>query len=509
MSGIEVSIRKMKEILRLYYDAKLSMHQIARSLNLSSGAVYNHITRLKKAGITWPIPEDVSDSDLSTIGKGSKSTTETIDFASIQKELKHPKGMTLQLLWEEYNDAGIIDLSYSQLCRRFNLWKKRQPQSMKQTHTAGDKIFVDYSGMTFDIIDPDTGEIRAAQIFIGVLGASSYTYADASWTQQLEDWIRSHVRMFEYFGGVSALLVPDNLKSAVHKSCRYEPDINPTYAQFISHYNTAVLPARPYKPKDKSKAEGAVLLVQRWILARLRHETFFGLDELNAAIKKLLDELNNKPFKKIPGTRKSLFEEIEKSALKPLPKIPYEYKHYKRTKVHVDYHFELEGHYYSVPHTHIGKHLDIWHNKHVVEAFINGESIASHRKSTAKGKHTTIDKHMPVAHQKVAQWSAERFINWGKSIGSNTQVVVEHLLNSKTHYEQGYRACLGLLNLSKKYSNEKLELACRYAVYHNTKSRKSIQSILKNELYVNFEDQITQTQAILEHSNIRGSTYYH
>ena len=308
---------------------------------------------------------------------------------------------------------------------------------------------------------------------------------------------------------VSALLVPDNLKSAVHKSCRYEPDINPTYAEFIRHYNTAVLPARPYKPKDKAKAEGAVLLVQRWILARLRNETFLGLDQLNEAIKSLLNELNNKPFKKIPGTRKSLFEEIEKQALKPLPKVQYEYKHYKRVKVHIDYHFELEGHYYSVPHRHIGEHLDIWHNRYIVEAFLNAESIALHQKSKDKGQHTTVDKHMPIAHQKKAQWSAERFINWGKSIGDNTQVIVEYLLNSKTHHEQAYRACLGLLSLAKKYSNAKLELACAYAIYHNAKSRKSIQSILKNELYLNFESQMTQTQIIPQHQNIRGSNYYH
>ena len=509
MSGKGVSIRKMKEILRLYHDANLSMHQIGKSLNLSSGAVFNHISRLKKAGITWPIPEGLSDQDLTNVGKTVKGKVETIDFSIIQKELKRAKGVTLQLLWDEYHDANLIDLSYSQFCRRFKKWQKLQPQSMKQTHVAGDKIFVDYSGMTFDIIDAATNEIRAAQIFIAILGASNYTYAEASWTQQLEDWIRSHIRMFEYFGGVSALLVPDNLKSAVHKSCRYEPDVNPTYAEFIKHYNTAVLPARPYRPKDKAKAEGAVLLVQRWILARLRNETFFGLDELNEAIKNLLNDLNNKPFKKIPGTRKSLFEEIERKALKPLPTIQYEYKRYKRVKVHIDYHFELEGHYYSVPHRHIGQHLDIWHNRHIVEAFLNAESVAVHQKSKDKGKHTTVDKHMPIAHQKKAQWSAERFINWGKSIGKNTQVIVEHLLNSKTHHEQGYRACLGLLSLAKKHNNEKLELACAYAIYHNTKSRKSIQSILKNELYLNFESQMTKTQIIPQHQNIRGSHYYH
>lgn len=509
MSAKGVSERKMKEILRLYYDAQLSMHQIARSLKLSSGVVYKHISRLKAAGITWPVPDNLSDKDLTVLGKNKIPHTEKIDFQATQKELKRTKSVTLQLLWEEYKDACLTSLSYSQFCRRFNQWKSKQPQSMKQNHKAGDKTFVDYSGQTFDIIDAKTGQIRAAQIFIGVLGASNYTYAEASWTQRLEDWIRSHIRMFEYFGGVSALIVPDNLKSAVHKTCRYEPDINPTYAAFITHYNTAVLPARPYKPKDKAKAEGGVLLVQRWILASLRHETYIGLDDLNESIRKLLNRLNNKPFKKISGSRRSLFEEIEKSALKPLPKTQYEYKHYKRAKVHIDYHFELDRHYYSVPHTYIGERLDIWHNQYIVKAFVNGACIASHQKSHIQGQHTTTDKHMPIAHQKQSQWNAERFINWGKQIGHSTKTVIEHLLNSKAHHEQGYRTCLGLLNLAKQYSNEKLELACSYAVYHNTKSRKSIQSILKHELYVDFEAHITQSQVIVQHANIRGSHYYH
>jgi transposase len=305
-----VTIRKMKEILRLYYDANLSMHQIAKSLSISSGVVHKYIKRSKELNISWPLPENITnDSKLKELFQPPPSKlniTTVIDYQAVHTECKR-KGVTLQLLWEEYHEARIITLGYSQFCRRYRAWLKTQPSSMKQTHKAGDKTFIDYSGMTFDIIDPATGEIRSTEIFIGVLGASNYTYAEATWSQQLPDWIASHVRMFEYFGGASALLVPDNLKSAVTKACRYDPDVNPTYAEMVSHYNTAVLPARPYRPKDKSKAEGSVLLVQRWILARLRNETFVGLFELNQAIKKWLKILNNKPFKKIPGCREELF----------------------------------------------------------------------------------------------------------------------------------------------------------------------------------------------------------
>jgi transposase len=310
MPAKKVQIRKMKEILRLYYQSNLSMHQIARSLNISSGVVHKYIHKAQELNIQWPIPDKVSDKELlEAINQSTDCSIEAkaIDYQFIHKECKR-KGVTLQLLWEEYHEAKIITLSYSQFCRRYRAWKKTQPSSMRQTHKAGEKTFIDYSGMTFNIIDPETGKIRSAEIFIGVLGASNYTYAEATWSQKLYDWIASHVRMFEHFGGVSALLVPDNLKSAVSKACRYEPDINPTYTELVTHYNTAVLPARPYRPKDKAKAEGAVLLVQRWILARLRNETFVGLAELNQAIKNLLVDLNNRPFKKMSGCRAELFK---------------------------------------------------------------------------------------------------------------------------------------------------------------------------------------------------------
>jgi transposase len=506
-----VTIRKMKEILRLYYDANLSMHQIAKSLSISSGVVHKYIKRSKELNISWPLPENITnDSKLKELFQPPPSKlniTTVIDYQAVHTECKR-KGVTLQLLWEEYHEARIITLGYSQFCRRYRAWLKTQPSSMKQTHKAGDKTFIDYSGMTFDIIDPATGEIRSTEIFIGVLGASNYTYAEATWSQQLPDWIASHVRMFEYFGGASALLVPDNLKSAVTKACRYDPDVNPTYAEMVSHYNTAVLPARPYRPKDKSKAEGSVLLVQRWILARLRNETFVGLFELNQAIKKWLKILNNKPFKKIPGCREELFESLDKPQLIPLPKIKYEYKAYKHPKVHVDYHVEIDGHYYSVPYKHVGDRLDVWYNNNVVECFYQSKQIAIHQYSELKGKHTTLTEHMPKSHQKKSEWSKPRFLNWASNIGINTHKITEHILDSKTHEEQGFRACLGFLGLSKKYTPEKLEQACEYAILNNVKIAKSVKTILQKEIYKHQNIGLTINKPIT-HDNIRGSEYYH
>jgi transposase len=505
-----VTNRKMKEILRLYHEANLSMHQIAKSLNLSSGVVYKYLKKAKLESIKWPLPEHIkTDHDLEVILK-SKSTpsVEEVDFSKASIELKR-KGVTLCLLWEEYTRFGLTTLSYSQFCRRYRTWKSKQPISMRQTHIAGDKVFIDYSGMTFDVIDPETGEIRAAQIFIGVLGASGYTYAEATWTQQLDDWIGSHVRMFEFFGGVPNLLVPDNLKSAVHKACKYDPDINPSYAELVMHYNTAVLPARPYKPKDKAKAEAGVQLVQRWILARLRNETFMGLDELNLAIRKYLKVLNTKPFKKQLGSRLEVFMQLEQAALKPLPKTRFEFKHYKQAKVNIDYHIELMGHYYSVPYRYIGERVDIWYNHVIVEAFYNGQRISIHQRANLHGKHTTLPEHMPKSHQAQAKWSKERFINWAKGIGTYTTMVIEQRFEQKQHEEQAFRSCLGILNLAKTYSNQRLEAACHYAYIRNICSRKSIVSIIEKGIDQQPLLEAPLLQKTLTHENIRGAHYYH
>ena len=504
-----VSMRKIKAILRLHFEAKLSQHQIAQSLNLSSGVVNKYLKRAATCGLSWPLPVAYEDeAALEKYLRGSTSTPiekpPVLDFKQTHHELKR-KGMTLQLLWEEYQGTVENPLSYSHFCLLYRRWKKTQPFSMRQTHKAGDKVFVDYAGQTVEIINPTTGEILAAQIFVGCLGASNYTYAEATLTQQLPDWVASHRRMFEFFGGVPALIVPDNLKSGIHKACRYEPDINPTYADFIDYYGTAVLPARPAKPKDKAKAENAVQVVERWILARLRHRTFTGLAELNAAIRELIHTLNLKPFKKLPGCRQGAFETLDKPALKPLPLHPYEYAHFKWARV------ELEGHYYSVPYAYIGKEVGLRFTHTTVTCWYQGKQIATHSRRYQKGKHTTLPEHMPKSHRKHMQWTPGRFLNWATQVGPATTTLVKHLLECKPHPEQGYRSCLGLLNLAKRFSKPRLEKACARAVALGTKTRRSVESILTHQL----ENQplpvaeLSANNLPVTHENLRGKEYYH
>ena len=509
-------MRKIKTILRLHYESKLSQRQIARSVELSVGVINKYLSRAASLGLSWPLPAEYEDEvtllkllqpapQAPTIALGA-----VINFPAIHRELRR-KSVTLQLLWEEHNSKTLRPISYNHFCLLYRAWKKTQPKSMRQTHKAGDKIFVDYAGPTIEIIDPDTGEIRRAQIFVGILGASNYTYAEATWTQQLPDWISSHRRMLEFFGGVPALIVPDNLRSGISKACRYEPEVNPTYADFIDYYGTAVLPARPYKPKDKAKAENAVLIVERWIMARLRNEIFSGLAQLNKAISNLVSDLNSRPFKKMPGSRISTFEDIEKSALRPLPAHPYEYKHYKKARVHIDYHIELEQHYYSVPYQWIGKEVDLRFSAECIECWYQGKQIALHTRSYRKGSHTTLADHMPKAHRKHMEWTPGRFLNWSTQVGTATTRLVKHLLECKPHPEQGYRSCLGLLNLSKRYGNIRLEKACERAWQLGARTRRSVDSILSH----NLEEQPTNNENIkisehsIQHENLRGKNHYH
>lgn len=466
MPAKEVSMRKIRELLRLHYAAQLSQHQIAASLQVSVGVVNKYVRLAERAKLAWPLPAEL-DNDVALkralVPPKAISATPLLDFAAIHAALKH-KGVTLQLLWEEYCPTVQKPYSYVHYCLRYRTWRDTQQYSLRQTHRAGEKVFVDYAGPTIDIIDPHTGEVRSAQLFVGVLGASNYTFVEATWDQRLPNWIASHVRMFEFFGGVPLLVVPDNLKAAVTRACRFDPDINPTYADCIAHYGAVVLPARPYKPKDKAKAENAVLVVERWILARLRHHTFFGLHELNAAITLLRQELNDRPFKKLPGNRRSQFEQLDKPALQPLPAQRYQLAEFKKARVHLDYHVELEGHYYSVPYTLIKQEIELRFTAATVECFYHGKRIASHARHYQKGSHTTLTEHMPKAHQKHLGWTPGRFLNWALEIGSSTRDLVKHLLTNRPHPEQGFRSCMGLLNLAKRYGATRLEQACKRAI---------------------------------------------
>lgn len=378
---------------------------------------------------------------------------------------------------------------------------------MRHDHLAGEKLFIDYAGHTVEVIDSQTGEICNAQIFVAVFGASNYTFAEATRSQALPDWIGSHVRAFSFFGGVPEAIVPDNLKSGVKKSCRYEPDINPTYQDLASHYNTAVVPARVRKPRDKAKAENGVLVVERWILARLRNHRFFSLTELNRAISDLLTELNDRPFKKLDGCRRSHFNDLDKPALKPLPEQPYEFARWKKARVHVDYHIEVDRHYYSVPHNLVKKQLDIRMTATTIECFHQGKRVASHRRNPLQGRHTTVTDHMPPKHQKYAKWTPERFIRWGNGIGPQTGKLVSTVLATRPHPQQAYRTLFGILRLDKSYPG-RLENACHRAMHIGATSYKSVESILKTGLDKHPVPESQPKQSPVEHDNIRGAGYY-
>ena len=505
---------KIREILRLRFAADLSVRQIARSQNLSTGVVSKYIQRAQEHGLSWPLPDELSDPALLTKLQPARQRKSTIslaepDFSRLQKELTH-KGMTILLAWEEYAQAHPHHYSYAHYSRLFRLWRAKQKLSMRQIHVAGEKLFIDYCGPTMSVVNPRTGEVRSAQVFVAVMGASSYTYAEATWSQGLCDWLEAHARAFTFFGGVPTVVVPDNLKSAVSKACRYEPEINPSYQQLAEHYGVAVIPARPYKPKDKAKAEVGVQVVERWIMMRLRKQTFYSLTALNQAIQLLLEDLNQRPFKQRPGSRASAFAELDKPALRPLPEHPYEYKDIKQARVNIDYHVAYDAHFYSVPYQLVKQSVAIHATPRTITIYHGRKQVAQHPR-IYRGGHTTDKNHMPKAHQKHQDWSPQRFLRWATNIGEHTRFVVEHQLTARRHPEHGYRACLGLLSLAKTYTPERLERACHRARLAQALTYKNIASMLKKGLdNAPLPQGDTHTQADLpfHHAHVRGPDYY-
>jgi len=514
MPAAAITMHKLKEILRLKHGCLMSHRQIANSLSISASVVSRYANRAAQLGITtWPYDQKWDDVSLRRAFLKTEVKTKQYplpNWLTVHHELKH-KTLTLQLLWEEYTErhpAGYY--SYNHYCRLYKVWLKRQKPSMRQNHKAGEKLFIDYCGPTMPIIGPTTGLIKTAQIFVAVLGASNYTFAEATWSQQLEDWVMSHARCFEFLGGVPELLIPDNLKSGVTKACRYEPDLNQTYQQMATHYNTVIVPARPYKPKDKAKAEVAVQIVERWIMARLRHEDFFSLRQLNERISELLVDLNQRQMKKHPGSRLSQFEQLDKPVLKPLPLKPYIYTQIKQVRVHIDYHVEVDKHYYSVPHALIKQKLEAHISGQLVTLFHHGVQVAVHPRSQQTGRHTTCDSHMPISHQKQSQWSPERFEQWASKIGESTTQVVQQFLASKKHPEQSYRVCLGLLSLSKKYTPKRLEDSCHRALSMGLIRLAGIRAILLKGLDSQpLPTQTDESSTAIKHTNLRGKHYYH
>jgi len=510
-------MRQIREVLRLRHELRRSHREIADAVGISAGSVGDYLKRSVSAGLTFEAAQQMDDTELERLlfrrpERNTPGPKAPIDLEWVHRELRRT-GVTLQLLWLEYQQgvkqAGDTrPYQYSQFCQLYRDFVRRLHPSMRQVHQAGEKAFVDYSGKKPVVVDPSTGEAVPVELFVIVLGASNYTYAEATRTQQLPDFVGSHVRAFEYFGCVPHVLVPDRLKSGVTGTDRYDPDPNPTYLELAQHYGTCIIPARSRKPKDKAKVENGVLVAQRWILARLRNRTFFSLDELNEAIWELLEDLNRRPFKKLEGCRRSAFESIDRPAMLALPNTRYELAQWKRATVNIDYHVDFDDRLYSVPCSLIGETVDIRATATTVEVLHGGPRVASHRRSYGpKGTAVTCEEHRPKNHRDYGKWPPERLVNWARSIGPHSADVIARILGAYAHPEKGYRSCLGLIRVAKRYGNARMESACQRALLLGVPTRKCVEAILKNGL-----DRLPPAEesaaAPVIHENIRGAEYF-
>ncbi len=509
-------MRQIRQALRLHLEAGLSYAQIARAVGIGKGTVGKFILLARAAGVDWTVAQTLTDEALEArlyrpaVPRSSRQLEP--DYAWIHQELKRP-GVTLQLLWEEYQrqhrEDGQSAYKYTSFCVKYRAWAAALKRSMRQIHVAGERLFVDYAGQTVPVIDATSGEIRRAQIFVAVLGASNYTYARATATQNAADWVGSIIQALEFIGGVPRLIVPDQTRALIARPDRYEPAVNRLVEEFSDHYDVAVLPARPAHPRDKPKVEVGVQVVERWILARLRNRRFFSLAELNAAVGELLSELNQRPFKKLPGCRASAFDALDRPVLRPLPAARMPIARFKRARVNIDYHVELDGHYYSVPHRLVRSQVELRITGTTVEIFAGSQRVAVHAYSSRRGAHTTIAEHMPASHRAHREWTPQRLIQWGERIGAATAAVVRWQMEHRPHPEQGYRACLGLQRLARQFGEPRLEAACARALSIRSPTYRSVASILASALDRQQTPTAPAQAALPLHENVRGPDYYH
>lgn len=512
MAKKRLSLRKIKEILRLRLGEGLSQRDVGRSVNCSPSKVHNVVMRFKAAGLSWPPDSDLDEGQLEAklyqSSDSSGGARAMPDWSWVHTELRR-KGVTLYLLWQEYKQVHPQDgYQYSQFCDRYRTFRRKLEVVMRQQHKAGDKAFVDWSGDGIDIVDRETGEVREAPVFVGVLGASGYTFATAAQSRESRHWIRCHMEMYEYFDGVPAATVPDNEKTGVTHPCHYEPDLNATYADMANHYGTAVIPTRPYKARDKAKVENAVLNAQRWILAALRNHTFFSVSQANEAIAEKLEEYNSRKYQRLSVSRRELYESLDRPALKPLPSRRYEQAQWSSPKVNIDYHVLVAEHFYSVPYQLVQKRLEAKRTATTVELLFKGKRVAVHRRSYQKWGYTTKTEHMPEAHRKHLEWTPSRIVEWAKKAGAQTAAVAEQIMASRPHPEQGYKSCLGIMRLGKKYGHERLEAASGRALAIGAASYKTIKAILEKGLDRQQLLSCTTTKTLPDHENIRGPEYY-
>jgi transposase len=505
-------MRKFQEVLRLRFELGLSQGQIARSCSISQASVSKCLKRARVAGVSWPLPEGWDEARLEEALFGHplrryETRRPTPDFARLHQELQSHRHLTLQLLWEEYRQSHPDGYGYSRFCELYHRWRRHLDVVLRHEHKAGEKLFVDYAGDTVPIHDPKGGPARQASIFVAVLGASNYTYAEATESQELENWIGAHIRTFEFLSGCPRLVIPDNTRTGVNRACRYEPDLNRTYHELAMHYGVGVLPTRPYKARDKAKVEGGVLLVERWILAALRHRKFFSLAELNQAIRELLQKLNQRPFRKRPGSRATLFAELDRPALQPLPTERFQLHHWTQARVNIDYHVQFDRHFYSVPYTLTGHSVEIRSTATTIEIFHRGQRVASHARSPQPYQATTVNEHRPKSHQQHLAWPPSRLLHWAKTVGPATAQLFAEIFQSKPHPEMGYRSCLGILRLGQRYAAERVEAAAQRAVATGACSYHSLKSILERSL----DRQVLETPPSsppVAHANLRGASYF-
>jgi transposase len=506
-----LSMRKVREVLRLRWGEALSVHKVARSCKVSPSTVLEYERRAQAAGLRWPLPEELDDAALHQLLSADAPVPadrrELPELSYLLEEMRKPH-VTLTLLWMEYKASHPEGYQYTQFWRYYQEGKRHLEVALRQEHRAGEKLFSDYAGDTLRLTDPNTGEVTDVPIFVAVLGASNYTYAEAAPDLTLPHWIGAHIRALEYFGGVPQIIVPDNTRTAVLKPDRYEPDLNPAFADMAAHYGTAIIPARVRKPRDKAKVEVGVLVVERWILALLRNRTFFSRAEMNRAIREALEQLNARLCRTFNASRRELFERLDRPALKPLPATRYEFLEWKRATVGIDYHIAVEKHCYSVPYQLVGRQVDVRLSAGTVEVLHQHRRVASHVRSFAIGGFTTCPEHMPKSHQRYLEWTPSRIIRWAEQTGSQTAALVARILASRPHPEMGYRSCLGLIRLGKQYSPERLEAACARALQLNALSYRNVKSILQTGL-----DQAAPPGRQLAfdlpaHANLRGRDYY-
>jgi transposase len=508
----ELTMRQLRYLLRLRHDG-VSAREIGRLLGVARSTIQDNLKRAAAAGLRWPLPDDATDEVLerqlfgrAAIASGQRRRAEP-DWADLARELKRP-GVTMMILWEEYREAHPEGYGYSRFCDLLRGFERRLTPVMRQHHVAGDKAFVDYSGKRIGITDRATGEIREAEIFVAVLGASNLTYAEATWTQQLPDWTGAHVRMFRFFGGAPRLLVPDNLKSGVNKASFYDPEINRTYGAMAMHYSVGILPARPYKPRDKAKVEAGVRFAQTYILGRLRHQTFFSLAECNAAIVLVMQRMNERPMRKLGVSRRELFEKIERDALNRLPDDEWEFAEWRRARVNLDYHIEVHDFLYSAPHALVRAEVDVRITARAIEIFHRGRRVGVHQRRYMGARHGTDPDHMPASHRRYAEWTPDRFHRWAGRIGPSTEGLIAAVLASRRHPEQGFRTCLGILRLYRGVDPARAEAVSARALEIGSLASKSVASLLARKPDKAAAKDGSQT-TLFDHANLRGPGYYH